>query len=218
MLDPTFHITAPRLHLSYLDPSNDAHMTFVVHLYNSPEILAVAAQTGAMPKKPQTVSGARAALEPSVSRLATTGIGRYIISLRDPSVPFTEETEREYIGTASMQLNRFPSVSCPTIPDVGFMLLAKYHGKGYASEACETLMQYFRETKGQERFAGFTHPENVQSQKLFVRMGFESKGTMDVGGIVGDGSPMGVAVWVKGVSPDTQLGELGIGPRKDGEA
>ncbi|KAJ4992177.1 acetyltransferase [Stagonosporopsis vannaccii] len=216
MLDPTFHITAPRLHLSYLDPSNDAHMSFIVNLYNSPEMLAVAAQTGAVANKPQTVSGARAALEPSTERLATTGIGRYIISLRDPSVPFTAETEREYIGTASMQLNRYSSVSCPAIPDIGFMLLAKYYGRGYANEACETLMQYFRETKGHGRFAGFTHPENVQSQKLFVRLGFENRGTADVSGIIGNGAPLRVAVWTKGVAPETRLAELGIGTGENG--
>lgn len=216
MLDPTFHITSPRLHISYLDPSNDAHMSFVVHLYTSPEILAIAALTEALPPKPQTIPSVRAALEPSIPRLVATGTGRYIISLRDPSVPFTASTEREYIGTVSMQLARWPSVACPAIPDIGFALLAKYYGNGYASEACEALMQHFRATRGHERFAGFTHPLNVQSQKLFRRLGFESRGTIDVRGIVGEAA-IGVAVWTKGVGPETRLAELGIGSEEGEE-
>ncbi|KAH6643725.1 acyl-CoA N-acyltransferase [Boeremia exigua] len=217
MLDPTFHITAPRLHLSYLDPTNDAHMAFAVHLYSSPEMLAVAAQTGASVAKPQTISDARAALLPAMQRLATTGRGRYIISLRNPDVAFVDEQDREFIGIVSMQQQRYPARPCPALPDLGFGLLAKYYGKGYAGEACGALMQHFRETKGCARFAGFTHPENVQSQKLFRSLGFEDRGVMDVAGIVGkEGDAARVSVWVKGAAPEVDLGELGIGPGSEG--
>jgi RimJ/RimL family protein N-acetyltransferase len=214
MLNPNFHIKTPRLYLSYLDPSNDAHMSFFVRLVNSPEVAAVDAQTGVkMPAQPQTISEARAGLTSATERLEKTGTGRYIISLRDPHVAFTDEKEgREYLGTVSMQLKRFPDTECPTIPDIGFKIMAEYYGKGYASEACDALMQHFQEARGHEEFAGFTHPENVNSQKLFKRLGFENRGTMDVAGVVGsDGSRARVAVWVKGVSPGTELNSLGIG-------
>ena len=218
MLDPSFHITTPRLHLSYSDPSNDAHMSFVVRLNNSPEKVAVDTQSGAkVPPPPQTIAEARLALAPTAERLGKTGIGRYIISLRVPDMAFADEKEgREYLGMVSMQLKRFPDTQCPTIPDLGFVLLAEYYGKGYASEACVALMQHFRETRGHERFAGFTHPENVSSQKLFTRLGFEKRGTMDVAGIAGsDGASVRVAVWTKDVSPETELSDLGIGPGLD---
>lgn len=220
MLDPNFHITTPRLHLSYLDPANDALMSFIVRLNNSPESIAVRAQTGArIPPQPQNIAKARAALTASAERLEKTGTGRYVISLRIPDVAFTEEKgEREYLGVVSMQLKRYPDLDCPTIPDMGFTLMATYYGKGYATEACEALMKYFKEEKGHERFAGFTHPDNVNSQKLFKRLGFESRGTTEVVGIVGDGSAFSVAVWTKDVSPDTILSDLGIGPRLAEEA
>lgn len=217
MLDTTFHITTPRLHLSYLDPANDAHMSYVVHIYSTPEMRAMLSQAGAKSPKPQTIAEARLAVSHATSRLETTGTGRYIISLRNPAVAFTDEKERKYIGTVSMQLGRYPSLPCPKIPDIGFMLLAAYYGRGYATEACEALMRHFRETRGHGRFAGFTHPENVQSQKLFARLGFEKRRIVDVAGIVGDGSAESVAVWLKDVSPETELSELGIGPGKAGE-
>jgi RimJ/RimL family protein N-acetyltransferase len=146
-----------------------------------------------------------------------TGTGRYIISLRKPGLTFADEVlrgdEKEYLGLVSMQLKRYPGVQCPLIPDLGFILHAKYYGQGYASEACNALMQHFKETRGHERFAGFTHPDNVNSQKLFKRLGFENRGIMDVTGVMGsDNAGARLAVWTKGVSPNTDLSGLGIGP------
>ena len=227
-LDPTFHITTPRLSLWYLDPSSDSHMSFLCDVQNSPENIAVAQLAGIPPpKEPMTIASARASLVARTEKLAETGSGRYIISLNSPSPkpnlsskPDSGEAEgkqeetvegREFIGYVSMQLQRFPHLPCPTIPDIGFVLLAKYYGKGYATEACEALMRHFKEIKGHARFAGFTHPLNVNSQKLFRRLGFEDRGAMDVGGVVGDGSAARIAVWTKGVEEGTELGELGIG-------
>ncbi|KAJ4362836.1 hypothetical protein N0V95_001210 [Ascochyta clinopodiicola] len=185
MLDPTFHITTPRLHLSYLDPTNDAHMEYIVRLKNSPEMRAMEAKTPArFNQQVLTLSTARAAQAAGVERLERTGTGRYIISLRDGDIPFTQQQEREYIGTVSMQFQRFPEAVCPAIPDVGFALLAAYQGRGYAAEAATALMQYFSEVKGHVRFAGFTHPENAASQNLFRRLGFEDRGVRLVDGVV----------------------------------
>jgi RimJ/RimL family protein N-acetyltransferase len=217
-LDPSFRITTPRLSLWYLDPSSDAHMSFLCAVQNSPESIAVAQLAGIPPpKEPLTIASARAGLVARTEKLAETGSGRYIISLNPPSTkPGSEEekaedVEKEFIGYVSMQLQRFPHLPCPTIPDIGFVLLAKYYGKGYATEACEALMRHFSETKGHKRFVGFTHPLNVNSQKLFRRLGFEDRGAMDVAGVVGDGSAARIAVWTKGVEEGTGLGELGIG-------
>jgi RimJ/RimL family protein N-acetyltransferase len=215
MLDPSFHITSSRLHLSYLDPSDDAHMECVLRMNKSPKVMAMIAileaQGAKVPPQPQTIEEVRLAWEPSAERLAKTGCGRYIISLRQSDLPFTEGAEREYIGTVSIQLKRYPTISCPTIPDIGFVLRPEYYGKGYASEACEALMAHFRETKGYDKFAGFTHPDNVSSQKLFTRLGFQNKGSRSVVGVVGaDGAGAVVSVWVKGVGEDADMKDFGI--------
>lgn len=214
MLDPNFHITTPRLHLSYLDPDNDRMMAFIVRHNSSPESAAVRAQSGIkVSRHPETIEEARAAYKVASERLARDGSGRYIISLRRPGIDFTEESdEREYVGIVSMQLKRFPDRDCPLIPDIGFALYSAYYGKGYATEACEAMMKYFKEEKGHGRFAGFTHPNNANSQKLFKRLGFDSRGTMEVAGVIADGT-FNIAVWTKNVDPETKLSDLGIGPK-----
>lgn len=206
-------ITTPRLHLSGLDTKNDSHMSYRVHLANSPAIVAQAALFG-HPTQPLTIEAARAALETTAQRLDRNGSGRYLVSLRQPDRAFADEgEEREYIGIVSMHIKRYPDMPCPLVPDIGFVFHEDHRGKGYASEACEVLMDHFREVKGYEQFAGFTHPDNVNSKKLFVRLGFEDRGVIDVAGVMGaDGSAKSTSVWLKGVSADTGLDELGIGP------
>jgi RimJ/RimL family protein N-acetyltransferase len=212
MLGSDFRITTPRLHLCHLDPCNDSHMSFRVRLADSRKVLAMAAQSIA-PPQPQTIEAARAALQAADQRLDKAGTGRYIVSLRNPDLAFGDKGEEtEYIGIVSMQLKRYPHMQCPLIPDLGFVFHADYHGKGFATEACEAVIHHFNKTRGFERFAGFTHPENMNSQKLFTRLGFHDRGLMPVAGVVGeDGSAASLAVWVKGVDPDTELSKLGIG-------
>lgn len=214
-----FHITTPRLHLSYLDADNDAMMAFIVRHNSSPESVAVRAQSGVKTAHhPENIEDARASYKAASERLEKTGSGRYIISLRKPGVDFSDQQgEREYIGIVSMQLRRFPDRDCPLIPDIGFGLYRDYYGKGYATEACEAMMKHFKEEKGHERFAGFTHPENVNSQKLFRRLGFEGRGTMEVAGVIPDGTYK-IAVWTKNVGPETRLSDLNIGPKVAEEA
>jgi RimJ/RimL family protein N-acetyltransferase len=207
MLDPNFHISTARLDLTYLDASNDAHCDFVVSLVNSPEMAHL---NKANPRNVPDREAARAHLLPMVEKLEKTGYGRYMVSLRDESsddsVPFSQRSGREYIGHVSMQLGRFPGA--PTVPDVGFALLARYYGKGYAAEAVLGLMKFFRETRGIEGFAGYTSPDNEASNRLFARMGFEKRGEKEVRGIVGDGRPFGVSVWTLGLAGE--LDEYGI--------
>ena len=84
-------------------------------------------------------------------RLLSEGLGSYLVSLKpsneDSSVPFSER-ELVPIGVVSMQVARLEGVAAPTIPDVGFNMLEKYHGKGYATEAVQGIMDYFRKEKG----------------------------------------------------------------------
>jgi RimJ/RimL family protein N-acetyltransferase len=153
---------------------------------------------------------ARTILSPMSEKQQKTGYGRYMISLRDSSidssVPFSQRPHREYIGHVSVQMGRHPDA--PTVPDVGFALLARYHGKGYATEATLRLIQHFRETRQQEAFAGYTAPDNDRSNLLFARIGFEDRGVKAVRGIVGDGSPFAVRVW--GLGLKGELEEFGI--------
>lgn len=207
MLDPDFHISTPRLDISYFDASNDVQCDFFVSLINSPEMLHL---SNARPNPIPDRATARQILLPMSDKLEATGYGRYIVSLRDPDsntdVPFSQSAHnREYIGYVTMMLGRFPR--SPSVPDLGFAFMACHHGKGYATEAALALMEY-RKTKGQTAFAGYTASDNERSNRLFERMGFEDRGVREVTGIVGTGAPFMVKVWTVGLEGD--LGEYGI--------
>jgi RimJ/RimL family protein N-acetyltransferase len=213
MTDQETLITTPRLHLSRLDPYNDSHVGYRVYLSNSPEVQAMGAKFNST-ALPQTIEGARISLVAADQRLDRHATGRFLVSLRKPGIAFADEGEdREYIGIVTTFVKRFPDMPCPLIPDIGFVFHADHQGKGFAREACEALMAHFMEAGIHDRFAGFTHPDNMKSQKLFTRLGFQNKGVLDVAGVGGSaGAATSTSVWVKGVDPDTELSELGIGP------
>ena len=213
MTEQEILITTPRLHLSRLDPYNDSHVAYRVYLSNSPEVRALGAKFHKAPL-PLTIEGARISLLAADQRFDRHATGRFLVSLRKPGITFADEGEgREYIGMVTLFVKRFPDMQCPLIPDIGFVFYVDYQGKGFAGEACEALMAHFKEAGIHDRFAGFTHPDNMKSQKLFTRLGFQNKGVVDVAGVGGsDGAATSTSVWVKGVDPDTELSELGIGP------
>lgn len=210
MLNFNFHLTTPRLYLSYLNPANDTHCKFVTTLVNSPE---VAKQRDPSSSVPDLEAG-RKYIQDGFEKLERSGYGRYLISLRSGSHTNTEtgttETEEEkesalpfsqreleHIGVVTMKLDRYPGA--PTIPDVGFGLLGKYTGRGYATEAAQGLLTYFREEKGQSAFAGYCNPDNEASKKVLSRSGFEERGMRDISGIFGEGKVLSVLLWTMGV-------------------
>lgn len=61
----------------------------------------------------------------------------------------------------------------PTLADVdvGYAILERYWGRGFAYEAAAAVMQYGREKLGLSRIVGFTAPENNISIKLLEKLG-----------------------------------------------
>jgi RimJ/RimL family protein N-acetyltransferase len=213
MLDYNFHIDTTRLTVSYLNPNNHLHIKFVFDLNNSPEMLALNKQ---MSSSCPDLAASRAFIDKGTASLEEKGYGRYLVSLRPKStasphilddgaeaadVPFSEIINtHNLIGILSMQCQRFPSG--PTIPDVGFAILAKYYGNGYATEATQGLMRYHREERGCRGFFGFCNPAQERPMKMFQRMGFEDRGVREVDGLVGEGELLKCAVWSLGVEGD----------------
>jgi RimJ/RimL family protein N-acetyltransferase len=158
-----FHVTTPRLYISHQLPTNDAHCDLAVALKHSPSNLKYHPDAASLWSDREA---ARVFITSNADRMLRTGYGRYVVSLRTGGADEHEafgKRELEYIGCVSMQLHRHPSVAGPLIPDVGFNFMPKYHGRGFASEAASCLMQYYRETKGIERFAGITDEVKLSS-------------------------------------------------------
>ncbi|RKY56932.1 MAG: N-acetyltransferase [Candidatus Neomarinimicrobiota bacterium] len=55
---------------------------------------------------------------------------------------------------------------------LGYTLSSKYQGKGYATEALSTLINYLKYDLGKNRFIALIAPENIPSIRLVKRLGF----------------------------------------------
>ncbi|KAF2831403.1 acyl-CoA N-acyltransferase [Ophiobolus disseminans] len=208
--DFNWHITTPRLYLSHLNPSNDAHCDLRVAVLHSPSSKKHNLDA---PTLVPDREAARASIASSVENTFRTGYGRYLISLRtggDDEHDNFSEREVELVGNVSMQRNRHSSVPGPLIPDLGFNILPKYRGKGLANEAASHLMQYFREEKGVEAFAGLTDDDNEDSKRALRRLGFREWGVRRVRGVVNGGKEEGLSVWTVGVVDEGTLEGLGL--------
>jgi RimJ/RimL family protein N-acetyltransferase len=202
MLDPNFHITTPRLTISHIDPNNDLHCDFIDALNKTPELLVV---HKALSRSVESRETLRQRLKDGAATWEKTGYGRYLISLRPDSAHETQdnkafsETEDkwEFIGLVSMQCQRHPGA--PPIPDVGFGLMAKHYGKGYATEAAQGLMKYYREEKGQTSFAGYCSLGNESSKKVLRRLGFAEVGVRGLKGVIGEDAVLECVVFTLGL-------------------
>jgi RimJ/RimL family protein N-acetyltransferase len=210
MLDHDFHLATPRLYISHLLPTNDAHCDFIYDLMLSPGIakeMPAAAVEKAMSVPPRDAG--RKLIADLADKMEKTGYGRYLVSLKPTSISGTPTNERAEvpfsqrhsvpIGVVSMRHARFPSASsAPTIPDIGFGLLSRYFGHSYATEAATALLKYFKEEKGQKEFCAFCRPDNEASKNALRRLGFEKRGIREVNGVV-DGELLSALVWTMGV-------------------
>lgn len=83
------------------------------------------------------------------------GFGPYIVTLKDSTpIGMVGLFKRDYLH----------------VPDIGYAFLSKYTGKGYATEACEQLIQNV-----QNRFqtiSAITSEDNIASQKILKKLNF----------------------------------------------
>jgi RimJ/RimL family protein N-acetyltransferase len=66
--------------------------------------------------------------------------------------------------------------------DVGFSMLERYWGNGYAFEAASAMMEYGRTTLGIDRIVGVTAPGNLASIRLLEKLGLEFQRKIDLPG------------------------------------
>jgi RimJ/RimL family protein N-acetyltransferase len=209
-----FHISTPRLYISYVDPSSDAHNDFTLELlHGAPSVRVNPGVVEAVPDR----EAAQKITASTDEKIRTTGYGRYLVSLKPDSheddgkagVPFSQR-KLVHIGIVSMQLGRVAGEESPTMPDVGFNMMERYHGKGYATEAVQGLIKYFHEEKGAKEIAGLTDPTNEDAKRLFRRLGFTNHGVRTVRGIRWSGEVIDVDVWTLGLEDGKKLEEFGF--------
>jgi RimJ/RimL family protein N-acetyltransferase len=213
MSQSDFHVATPRLYLTHFDPSSNTHCDFYVALYNSASTIR---HNPDAPKMVPDREAARRRMTPNSARLAKTGYGRYLVTLKpsetaeeSAQIPFSQRV-LEPIGVVSMQLARHEKGPMPLIPDVGFNMDERYHGKGYATEAVKGIMAYYANEKGVERFAGLTDADNENARRLFRRLGFKEWGVRVVKGVLSEGTEADLDVWTWGVEDGKALEEFGL--------
>jgi len=62
-----------------------------------------------------------------------------------------------------------------SVPDIGFSFFPDFEGKGYAYESAVNLMEIVKTEFGVEKLSAMTSDENLSSQKLIERLGFQFK-------------------------------------------
>jgi RimJ/RimL family protein N-acetyltransferase len=67
-------------------------------------------------------------------------------------------------------------------PDLGYALLTRWHGQGYATEAAGALLAHARTRMGLARLAAVTAPSNLASQRVLEKIGFAADGTVQLPG------------------------------------
>lgn len=64
-------------------------------------------------------------------------------------------------------------------PDIGYALLPTYEKKGYITEACRTIMSWYKEHGDQSTICAIVSPVNNMSIKLLIRLGFVFIGVIE---------------------------------------
>lgn len=68
-------------------------------------------------------------------------------------------------------------------PDLGYALLERHAGKGYATEAAAAVLQHVREVIRLPKLAAITDPDNQASQRVLEKLGFRYVDTRELPGI-----------------------------------
>jgi RimJ/RimL family protein N-acetyltransferase len=163
---------SPLFYLSKFDPENVKHCEFLVTLWNTPLFISMEGKTGI-----DTAEKAKAMIEKRfVAEYKRNGYGQYILSLKPtPSAIFSESP---FIGTVC--LTKGDSKDSPNVPDLGFVTLPEYCGKGYATEASKILLRYVQNDLGVAEAFGFCDPKNIASRRVLEKAGLEYRDTKDL--------------------------------------
>lgn len=67
-------------------------------------------------------------------------------------------------------------------PDIGYAFLARYAGRGYATEAARAVLRHAREELGMSKIAAITTPTNTPSQRVLEKIGLRFVQMIDLPG------------------------------------
>jgi [ribosomal protein S5]-alanine N-acetyltransferase len=150
-------LTTPRLTLRHLSLEDAA---FMLELLNEKPFLENIGDRGV-----RNIQDAKAYLaKGAIASYQDFGFGLYAVERKDSA---------ELIGICG--LSKRESLDHP---DLGFALLQKFCGQGYAQESAEAVMHYARKTLNLRRIEAITKPQNRDSIRLLQKLGFKFEKTI----------------------------------------
>jgi RimJ/RimL family protein N-acetyltransferase len=127
---------------------------FMLELLNDPGWLASIGD-----RNVRTLEDARRDIaEKTLASYERHGFGFYLVERKDDGVPLgiCGLAKRQYLEDV----------------DLGFALLERHAGRGYAYEAAEAVVGYATTTLNLKRLVGITRAANLSSAKLLAKLGF----------------------------------------------
>ncbi len=148
-----------RLVLSELVPED---APFILELVNEPDWLRFIGDRGV-----RNLDDARAYIQKGpMDMYARLGFGLYKVALKADGTP---------LGMCGLlKRDSLPDV------DIGFAVLARFRGRGYAREAAEATLAYAGDNCGLKRTLAITAPDNERSIGLLQKLGFTYEKTLQL--------------------------------------
>jgi RimJ/RimL family protein N-acetyltransferase len=158
-------LSTPRLRLRELC---EADAAFMLELLNEEPFLRNVGD-----RKVRTLADAAAyILSGPVASYEKFGFGLYAVELKESSVP---------VGICGLlKRDSLDDV------DIGFALLRKFWGHGYAYESAAAMMNYGWNKVGLNRIVAITNPENHASAKLLEKIGLRFERMIQMPGQEGE--------------------------------
>ncbi len=94
------------------------------------------------------------------------GIGRWAL---------IEKQSGEFMGWAGLKLVKEEINGHSNFYDLGYRLMPKYWGRGYATEAAKTLVKFALETLKLKNLFAFVDPDNKASIRVLEKSGLQSE-------------------------------------------
>jgi len=140
-----------------LKPADLEDADFFLELYNLPSFIKHIGDRNLRTKEDAEQYIANRFL-PQIEKL---GFGNYVVIHKE---------QNEKIGAVGVFVREGIDV-----PDIGFSFFPDFEGKGYAYEAAVNLMEIVKTDFGVSKLSAMTSEENISSQKLIERLGFQFK-------------------------------------------
>jgi RimJ/RimL family protein N-acetyltransferase len=117
------------------------------------------------------VEEARAMIETGIGAWRTDGLGPFILE--------TLANDPEVVGQAGLMIfdtrgwtpSSWAHAGSHAQPELGWALIRRHWGDGYATEAAAAIRDWARESRSIDRLVSLISPENTRSQRVAKRLG-----------------------------------------------